>query len=216
MALRELRGIFVRKLEFDLVANTAQQLSMQVANLADEIEIGGGFRREIQSRARQANGDWNEIFVAPGLEIIHFHGQRKLGERIVERKRILKLALLVARIHLAPHLARVITAPVIELRRFRKRCHLHRYVPILAILRGIGAVISENIVTADVGLHGFDAEREIVAVEQSLSTGIGSQGVNGVLAIVERAAGAGLSGAGEHARAFGRSLCRVAGRRHGH
>ena len=54
------------------------------------------------------NGDWDEVFVTPRLEVIHLHRQRKIGERIVQRERVLELPLFVARIHLAPDLAGVI------------------------------------------------------------------------------------------------------------
>ena len=89
-------------------------------------------------------------------------------------------------------------------------------MPVLAVLRGIRAVVTENVVAADIGLHGLDSERQVVTIEQRLSAGVGRQREDGVLRIVKRAAGAQLRAAGEYARAFRRSLGRIAGRRHGH
>ncbi len=151
-----------------------------------------------------------------GLEVIHFHRQRKIGERIVERERVFELPFFIARIHLAPDFGSVIPFAVIDLRRFRQRGDLHRHMPVLSVLRRVRAVVAENVVTADVGLDGLDAERQVVAVEQSFSAGVGGQRVDGVLRVVKRSAGAQLRAAGEHPRTFGRCLGRIAGRRHGH
>ena len=110
-----------------------------------------------------------------------------IGLRIGGRERVLQLLLLVGAVELAPDFLGVVSVAELQLGR-QAVVQLDGDLAVLAVRGGVGGVVTEDVIAAELLLRLHDAGSEIVAVEEHLAAGIGGEGGQGLLRIVDAGA----------------------------
>ena len=141
----------------------------------------------------------HEVFGAIELEVVHLHGDRDVGDRVLEHQRLFELALLVRGRELRELLVGEIALAVRRGRPTGRRVSvtLTRWnLPSFAVWVLVEA---DDVVAGDRARRLHDAERQIVAVEQRLAAGVFRQAVERVLRTLEAGHARVRGLAGKHA-----------------
>ena len=184
----ELRGGFVGPPDVQLVADVLYGDPVIVLHLADEIDQRAGRAAppgERQLTARDLHRDGDEILRGVQLEVVHFHGDRDVGDRVVQHQRFLELTLLVGRRELRELLVAEVALTVGELpeRRVSKR---HADAVKAAVVGGVGAVVAEHVVARHRLRRLRNAQREVVVIEHRMTARVLGERVQRVLRSLKR------------------------------
>ena len=186
----------------------------QVFDFADEVDqrvLGASALGQGEFAARDLDNDGDEIFGPVELEVIDLHGDRKLGDRILEHERVFQLALFVDCGKAAELLVSVVALAVIELGGL-VLVEGDFYPAEVAVPGRIAGVVANHVVVGDGFLSLNDAARQVVVIEKGFASGVAGEGVERVLRLLE-VGGVGMGGAaGVHAGIAGRALGSVSKR----
>ena len=198
----ELRGAFAH-FDFDGVAHVALDLALGVGDLADEVEfrgIAGAAARQGDFAAGDLDRHRHKIMVAHQAEVVDLQSQRQIRHGVAEEQRLLQLPLPIRGGRFVECHGGEIPVAEVEL-RLELLGNLDLHAAEFAIFHGIGVVIAEHIVAAEVLVGLLDAQGEVVRIQQGLAAGIVGEREQGFLLVVELGLLRGDGISGEHLRA---------------
>ena len=182
---------FAFQLDLDVVAHVRHDRALGVLDLADEIEpraVGAAMPGQFNFRAGNLDHQRDKVAVARQAEIIELHRQIHVRDGIAQHQGLRELPLLVAFAEFVELFAGVVSLPVIELGDAGgDRAVIHRNLDPaeVAVQRGVGRIVADDVVAGHVLLRLDNAHGKIVVVEQRLAAGVRGQRVERFLLILE-------------------------------
>src|SRR5207247_11313875 len=119
---RQLAGRFATEFHVHFVAqilNSGAAFILHFADKIDECALGTSGASEHELAAWNLDGDRNKVLRAVQLEVIHFHCDGEVGDRIAQHQSVLELPFFIGCSEFVERLARVIPLAVVQFCRRR-------------------------------------------------------------------------------------------------
>ena len=158
---------------------SSHAIVLGVAHLGHEIELylaAIALLGPLQRARSELGGNRHEDLVGTDPELGGLDGDRQLdlGNRRVHG--VLQLALAIFGREDAEGLGRVIALAVADARTARNSVDLHAERAPAAVVRGVAAVVAEQVVAGEIALHVREGFAEVAQIEEALAAGVGGEG----------------------------------------